>query len=75
MENPTIVISSQVFHGADNPIIDYSASWVENVTNIGFHVCIHEAILYSGVHEATIVSNMNFTFFLFVIFNHLMSKF
>ena len=63
MENPTVVISSQVFHEADNPIIDYSVSWVENVTNIGFHVCIREGVLHSGEHKATIVSNTNFTIF------------
>ena len=53
---PAVVLSLYVTHSLDPFILDYSLVWTEAVTADGFRACVHEAVLFSGEHQAEVVS-------------------
>ena len=54
---PSVVVSLYATHSLEPFILDYSLVWTEGVTATGFRACVHEAVLFSGEHEAKIVSD------------------
>jgi len=51
---PSVVVSLYATHSLEPFILDYSLVWTEGVTATGFRACVHEAVLFSGEHEAKI---------------------
>ena len=52
---PVIVLALKATHPLDPFILDYSLVWTEAITANGFRACVHEAVLFSGEHQAKVV--------------------
>jgi hypothetical protein len=51
---PSIALTLYAKHKLDPFFFDYTLTWAKNVTSSGFTACVHEAVLFSGQHQAEI---------------------